>query len=858
MEVLNGGDFDQKNVLVGQSGKTQGFGVTNDPILMGILSTGLYKNPMRTMIQEIMFNAWDAHRMGNCQDTPIDIYINDTSGLIVRDYGPGISPDEIHPIYCIYGNSTKRKDDALTGGFGLGSKSPYAYTDSFTVTTHHEATKSMYVMNRVSEENDGGPGMSPIFERITTDQTGLLVTVPLKNDSDMDRAYRFIKEILVRSGIKANIHFNNDEVELIEAESVPPGEWVIDEENSHGRLYAVYGGVSYVIERDDAYDAEYSFVRKMGELLGDLYIGFKPSSLTPLPSREGLNLNERTTANIKNQLEIMEENFRDMLIPASRVVYHEAFKSLCESGIEPKFMVRAWRKAGEDKSLLKITDSMHPITAAAKEQCPTGMNQSMWNSLVEIAYKRTEAVTRLVGLEKINTIKYILWAKKFPELKHYRAYLAWGGASTRQHKGVTEFEAPVSTKELISAKGICDQVTGLDNDIRVHVSDKWVVATNVRRGGKPHTRGRISMRQIEIVKSLKGELKVPTREYPDRLWEKTTGDEYADMHLTKTVIVAKTLSALKETTWHWQAMFTPNYPDVGSYHTFHMSEFAENYYSKADKLCAAIIVHQKGGAYDKAVKALEDAGYTVYEADEPEKAVRTVTPTGTVQATRGTPTYPLYDPSSRDWCDWDNETEKPTCYVCVTEHKIQHGYSSDLPDKTLLAYVAQSTPRFVLLHSKARAGRLETKGIPTFEDKLHKLTEKLLEDEERVRKMYLHHVFESESDMPKELRDLPEVQKFFKIPYIRTKQKEAFSRDYGLLCRIEQARRSQWVHRDTQQLITDRWNQLSKDPSVSLVRETAKKTTLLNEYRLRDHMRGMKPGEIKVFSEKLMRFLRTV
>jgi len=858
MEVLNGGDFDQKNVLVGQSGKTKGFGVTNDPILMGILSTGLYKNPMRTMIQEVMFNAWDAHRMGNCQDTPIDIYINDTSGLIIRDYGPGISPDEIHPIYCIYGNSTKRKDDALTGGFGLGSKSPYAYTDSFTVTTHHEATKSMYVMNRVSEENDGGPGMSPIFERITTDQTGLLVTIPLKNENDMERAYRFIQEILVRSGIKANIHYQDQPVELVEAESVAPGEWVIDEDNTYGRLYAVYGGVTYVIECDDSYTSEYSFVKKMAELLGDIYIGFKPSSLTPLPSREGLNLNDRTVENIKNQLEVMEENFRNMLVPTARVVYHEAFKSLCESGIEPKFMIRAWCKAGEYISLLNITDSIHPIEEAAKEQCPTGMNKSMWNSLVDILYKRTETVTKLIGLEKINQIKYILWAKKFPELKHYRACLTYNGTSTRDYKGISEFEAPVSTRELISAKSICDQATELDNDIRVNVSDKWVVATNIRRGGKYHVRGHIPMRQIEIIKSLKEKLKVPTREYPDRLWEKTTGDEYTQMHLTKTIIIAKTLSALKETTWYWQAMFTQNYPEVLTHHTFHQSKFAENYYSKTDKLCAAIIVHQKGGAYDKALKALEDAGYTVYEADEPEKNVRTVSPTGTVQTTRGKPTYPLYDPSQRDWCNWDEETEKPTCYICVTENKITHGYSSDLPDKTLLAYVAQSTPRFVLLHSKARAGRLETKGIPTFGTKIHMLTEKLLEDEERVRKMYLYHIFESKSELPKELRELPEVQKFFGVPYIRTKQKETFSHDYGLLCRIEQSRRNQWVHHDTQQMITDRWNQLSQDPSVSLVRETAKKTNLLNNYRLRDHLHGMKPGEIKVFSEKLMRFLRTV
>jgi sensor histidine kinase regulating citrate/malate metabolism len=126
MQVMNGGEFDDKDILVGQAGKTEGFGVTDDPMLMSMLSTGLYANPLRTMLQEIMFNAWDAHRMDNCQDKPIDVYLNETTGLIVRDYGPGIAPKNMRPIYCIYGNSTKRKDDNQTGGFGLGSKSPYA------------------------------------------------------------------------------------------------------------------------------------------------------------------------------------------------------------------------------------------------------------------------------------------------------------------------------------------------------------------------------------------------------------------------------------------------------------------------------------------------------------------------------------------------------------------------------------------------------------------------------------------------------------------------------------------------------------------------------------------------------------
>ena len=73
MEVMNSAELTQTDILVGQRSTTRSFGVSDDPMLMSMLSTGFYQNPLRTMIQEVMFNAWDAHRMGNCQHRPIDI-----------------------------------------------------------------------------------------------------------------------------------------------------------------------------------------------------------------------------------------------------------------------------------------------------------------------------------------------------------------------------------------------------------------------------------------------------------------------------------------------------------------------------------------------------------------------------------------------------------------------------------------------------------------------------------------------------------------------------------------------------------------------------------------------------------------
>lgn len=144
--------------------------------------------------------------------------------------------------------------------------------------------------------------------------------------------------------------------------------------------------------------------------------------------------------------------------------------------------------------------------------------------------------------------------------------------------------------------------------------------------------------------------------------------------------------------------------------------------------------------------------------------------------------------------------------------------------------------------------------------KVHQLVEKILADQDRVNRMVLHSIFKDHSDLPTELRDLPEVQKFFKVPYVRNSQKDAFARDMNVLVEIENMQRygNEWIHRDTIQLVKDSMNVARNTDSVLLVRNMAKKTKLFNEYKLRSYLSELKPGEVKCFSEKLLRFLRTV
>lgn len=107
---------------------------SNNPILFDILRNRLYKDKIGSVCREITDNARDAHREVGKRDVPVEITMPG-SYLVIRDFGPGISPERAAEIYTVYGESTKRTSNQQGGGFGLGCKTPFAYSDTFTIET---------------------------------------------------------------------------------------------------------------------------------------------------------------------------------------------------------------------------------------------------------------------------------------------------------------------------------------------------------------------------------------------------------------------------------------------------------------------------------------------------------------------------------------------------------------------------------------------------------------------------------------------------------------------------------------------------------------------------------------------------
>lgn len=148
----------------------------NSHVIFSILRDKLYQDPLSAVCREIPDNARDAHREVGTPERPVEIVLPGDY-LVIRDFGPGISPDRIKEIYCAYGASTKRTDNSQGGGYGIGAKCPFALSDSFAITTIYDGIK--YEYNAYIDESHRGK-IRLMAQNETNEPTMTEIRIPIR------------------------------------------------------------------------------------------------------------------------------------------------------------------------------------------------------------------------------------------------------------------------------------------------------------------------------------------------------------------------------------------------------------------------------------------------------------------------------------------------------------------------------------------------------------------------------------------------------------------------------------------------------------------------------------------------------
>ena len=172
--------------VVNTASDTMGVDASKQEKLLFMLSDKLYANKFNSIIRELASNARDSHdEAGNPEPFVITAPTPAEPSLSIEDFGMGLDYETAKRTILMFLGSTKDYDDDKTGrlasqsigGFGIGSKSPRAYTPDYQMILRKNGVEYVVV---ISNNEQGLPQSNLLAETPTDKPNGVKVIVPVK------------------------------------------------------------------------------------------------------------------------------------------------------------------------------------------------------------------------------------------------------------------------------------------------------------------------------------------------------------------------------------------------------------------------------------------------------------------------------------------------------------------------------------------------------------------------------------------------------------------------------------------------------------------------------------------------------
>lgn len=278
----------------------QGYGLILDRLI------DLYTDPITSAVREVISNAQDTTIKAK-SNKPVEIRLYKLDKKFsVKDYGTGMTKEELIKVYAQFGASTKTEDLDSIGAYGLGAKAPLAYTTMFMVKT----IKDGKLVEAMCTRDDTGINISIIQEKETTEPNGTTVEFAIKTAEDVMvvngilSTYKLLEEA---STVKLDINIDSKPEKLIKlttinVDTTVPVEIYLTRE---GLINAIYNYVynNTIRPRNLIFNVQgypyytngnYSRSNLLGHLLEEKFIINIPIGILDFTtSRDNINYNER-------------------------------------------------------------------------------------------------------------------------------------------------------------------------------------------------------------------------------------------------------------------------------------------------------------------------------------------------------------------------------------------------------------------------------------------------------------------------------------------------------------------------------------------------------------------------------------
>jgi hypothetical protein len=284
----------------------------------------IYTDKVLAVVREYICNAVDEH-LKHGVDRPVQVTVPNAlcPNFKVRDFGRGLTSDQMEQVFSQYFESTKDGENNSIGGFGIGSKAGHAYTDVFMVTSWIGGEEIVYSFSLETDPNGIVGGYSEEISRQPSDEpSGVEIDVPVR-EGDVGK---FLTAV---SRICGPMNYYGRPVVVTNCD-LPPitsilasGPWAILHSEKLGipldsRPIIEMGGVLYYGEAVD--EKEYPIIYKyLNRHWGYrnrtevLVISAPIGSLSVAPSRETLEFNRNTEPVYQALLSAVESDIVKML-----------------------------------------------------------------------------------------------------------------------------------------------------------------------------------------------------------------------------------------------------------------------------------------------------------------------------------------------------------------------------------------------------------------------------------------------------------------------------------------------------------------------------------------------------------------
>lgn len=266
--------------------------------IFGILLERLYTDKVRAVIRELCSNALDSHVAAGIGDIPFDVHLPNMLNptFRVRDYGTSMDHETIMGLYATVGGSTKDDSNDFVGMLGLGSKSPFAVTDSFTAIARLDGRKRTYL---AAMGADGVPVLQLLMDEEADEAQGFEVVIPVERGDFREWAEK-IKYVAV--GFDPAFNVDGEECEAVKpVYMASDASFAVYDKSAMPEgadLYVRQGCVLYPVTEWTFRSFATEVVQSNHCVVLDVPIG----DVAIVPSREALSLDEPTKRKLTSHL----------------------------------------------------------------------------------------------------------------------------------------------------------------------------------------------------------------------------------------------------------------------------------------------------------------------------------------------------------------------------------------------------------------------------------------------------------------------------------------------------------------------------------------------------------------------------